>query len=116
LLNPNPVPATAQMRFLREDGSVVEHSELVAPMGRRSVYVNALFTTSGFATQVMSDQPIVVERAMYFDNGDGGDDVMGTATPGKTWYLAGGASRGASTPGCWWRTLVRRRQPSRSRS
>ncbi|HET6317056.1 MAG TPA: DUF5719 family protein, partial [Chloroflexota bacterium] len=93
LLNPNTVPAQAQLRFFREDGSVVEHSELVPPMGRRSIYVNALFTTSGFATQVTADQPIVVERAMYFDRGQGGHDTLGTAEPSRTWYLAGGASR-----------------------
>jgi hypothetical protein len=93
LLNPNPVPTLAQLRFLREDGSVVEHAELLPGMGRRSVYVNALFTTSGFATQVTSDQPIVVERAMYFDRGQGGHDTMATAEPGKTWYFAAGGSR-----------------------
>src|SRR5204862_3937006 len=94
LLNPNSVPTLATLRFLREDGTVTEHVELVPPMGRRSVYVNALFTTSGFATQVTADQPIVVERAMYFDNGQGGHDTLATSTPGKTWYLAAGASRG----------------------
>ena len=92
LLNPNPVPTLVQMRFMREDGSVVDHPELVPAMGRKSVYVNALFTTSGFATQVTADQPIVVERAMYFDNGQGGHDTVATAVPGKTWYLAAGAS------------------------
>jgi subtilisin family serine protease len=94
LLNPNTVPTLAQMRFMREDGSIVDHTELVPAMGRRSVYVNALFTTAGFATQVTADQPIVVERAMYFDNGQGGHDTRATSAPGKTWYFAAGASRG----------------------
>jgi subtilisin family serine protease len=94
LLNPNPVPTLAQMHFMREDGTIVDHTELVAAMGRKSVFVNALFTTSGFATQVTADQPIVVERAMYFDNGQGGHDTLATAVPGKTWYLAAGASSG----------------------
>jgi type VII secretion-associated serine protease mycosin len=93
LLNPNPTPTVARMRFLREDGSVVEHGEVVPPMGRKSVFVNALFTASGFATQVSADQPVVVERAMYFDNGQGGHDTLGTANPGKTWYMAAGGSR-----------------------
>jgi hypothetical protein len=93
LLNPNPVPTTVQMRFMREDGTVVDHGELVPAMGRKSVFVNALFTTSGFATQVTADQPIVVERAMYFDNDQGGHDTVATSTPGKTWFLAAGASR-----------------------
>jgi subtilisin family serine protease len=94
LLNPNPVPTLVQLRFMREDGSVVDRTELVAAMGRKSVFVNALFTTSGFATQVTAEQPIVVERAMYFDNGQGGHDTLATAVPGKTWYLAAGGSRG----------------------
>ena len=68
---------------MREDGSVVDHTELVPAMGRRSVYVNALFTTSGFATQVTADQPIVVERAMYFDNGQGGHDTLATVGAGQ---------------------------------
>jgi subtilisin family serine protease len=93
LLNPNSVPTLARLRFLREDGSVVEHAEALPAMGRRSVYVNSLFTTSGFATQVTADQPIVVERAMYFDNGQGGHDTVATAEPGKTWYFAAGGSR-----------------------
>jgi subtilisin family serine protease len=92
ILNPNPVPTLAQMHFLREDGSVVDHTELVPAMGRKSVFVNTLFTTSGFATQVTADQPIVVERAMYFDNGQGGHDTVATDTPGKSWYMAAGGS------------------------
>ena len=94
LMNPNPVPTLAQMRFLLEDGSVIDHTELVPALGRKSVFVNMLFTASGFATQVSSDQPIVVERAMYFDGDQGGHDTLATAMPGTTWYLAAGASRG----------------------
>ncbi len=93
LLNPNTVPTLTRLRFFREDGTVIEHVELVPAMGRRSVYVNALFTTSGFATQVSADQPIVVERAMYFDRGQGGHDTLATAEPGRNWYFAAGASR-----------------------
>jgi hypothetical protein len=93
LLNPNTAPTQVRLRFMREDGSVVEQGELVPGMGRRSVYVNALFMTAGFATQVTSDQPIVVERAMYFDRGQGGHDTLATADPGKTWYFAAGGSR-----------------------
>jgi subtilisin family serine protease len=94
LLNPNNVPTQVRLRFLREDGSVVEQAELVPPMGRQSVYVNSLFVTAGFATQVTADQPIVVERAMYFDRGLGGHDTLATATPSQTWYVAAGSSRG----------------------
>jgi subtilisin family serine protease len=95
LLNPNSTPSQVMMRFLREDGAVVEHTEVVPAMARKSVYVNSLFNTSGFATQITADQPIVVERAMYFDNDKAGHDTLATATPGQTWYMAAGSSRGS---------------------
>ena len=94
LLNPNAVPTLVQVHFLREDGSVVDDTELVPPMSRKSVFVNLLFTTPGFATQITADQPIVVERAMYFDDDQAGHDTLATANPGTTWFLAAGSSRG----------------------
>ena len=94
MMNPNPAPTQAHLRFMREDGSVIDDAELIPAMGRKSVYVNQLFTASGFATQISSDQPIVVERAMYFDNDQGGHDTLATANPAQTWYLPAGASRG----------------------
>ena len=93
LMNPNPSPTTARLRFMREDGSVTDHVEGIPPWGRRSVYVNLLFTAAGFGTHVEANQPIVVERAMYFDAGRGGHDTVGTQTPGRVWYLAEGVSR-----------------------
>lgn len=93
IMNPNPGPTTATLRFTQEDGSTAERVETIPGFGRRSVYVNLLFTAAGFATRVEASQPIVVERAMYFDGGQGGHDTVGTQTPGTTWYLAAGASR-----------------------
>jgi len=92
LLNPNPVATTARLRFMREDGSIVGRMEALPAMGRRSVFVNALFAAAGFATQVAADQPIVVERATYFDARQGGHNTLAAATPGRTWYLAAGSS------------------------
>src|SRR5262249_47958030 len=46
-----------------------------------------------FSIAVQSDQPVVVERSMYFDGGQGGHNALATANPGKSWYLAGGSSR-----------------------
>src|SRR5260370_13320473 len=36
LLNPNPVPTHVQLRFMREDGSAVDHPELLPPIAPRS--------------------------------------------------------------------------------
>jgi len=93
MMNPNGTPTSVKLTFMREDGTVSDRTEVVSAWGRRSVYVNPLFSAAGFSTQVQSEQPIVVERAMYFDAGRGGDDAMGTATPARSWFLAAGSSR-----------------------
>ncbi len=93
LMNPDRAAATARLTFMREDGSTTTLTQVVPGFGRRSVYVNALFTAAGFSTQVEADQPIVVERAMYFDGGQGGHDTVAVPAPARTWYLAEGVSR-----------------------
>lgn len=92
LFNPNPSPTIARLRFTREDGTVTRQDELLAPMTRRSVYVNALFRASGFSTEVQSDLPIVVERSMYLDAGGGGHGSVAAPGASRTWLLAEGAS------------------------
>lgn len=49
------------------------------------------------STKVEADQPIVCERAMYFDyyGIDGGSDSQGSLEPKTDWYLAEGCTREA---------------------
>ncbi|MDD5448427.1 MAG: hypothetical protein PHO53_04600, partial [Actinomycetota bacterium] len=49
-------------------------------------------SSATFSTLVSSDEPIVAERAMYFDyHGiDGGHDTAGATSPSSAWYLAEG--------------------------
>jgi Family of unknown function (DUF5719) len=54
------------------------------------------------STRVTSDQPVVAERAMYFNfwlgdpatAKDGGSDSLGVRAPGKTWFMAEGYTGG----------------------
>src|SRR5581483_463243 len=82
------------LAFMREDGSVVSQQVQVPPVSRRSVYVNQLFQAAGFSTEITSDLPIVAERSMYFDNGQGGHGTLAASQARHVWYLAEGQTRG----------------------
>ncbi len=92
LANPGDAPASAGLQFMLEDGTNREQPVSIPAHGRTSVYVNLLFTASGFSTRVVADQPIVVERAMYFDQSAGGHDTLAIAAPARRWYMAAGAT------------------------
>ncbi|MDP8924324.1 MAG: hypothetical protein M3O34_15805, partial [Chloroflexota bacterium] len=92
LFNPNAELATAHLTFMVESGGVVEVDQPLPPLTRMSIDTNDILPSSGFATTVTSDLPIVVERSMYFANG-GGHGTLGVKTPGNTWFLAEGDTR-----------------------
>lgn len=93
LLNPGTSPAQAKLSFYQEDGTVRTDQETVAPMGRLSVHANSFVASSGFATEVDADQPIVAERTTYFDQGQAGSSSVGLTQTTRTWWLANGVSR-----------------------
>lgn len=98
LLNPGNVPASATVTFLREDGTRVQQPMLVPPLGRASLYANEVVPSSAFSTEIVSDQPIVAERSMYVNSGQGGDGAVAISRPAKVWYGAAGVNRdGLST-------------------
>ncbi len=97
LMNPGELGATATLRFMREDGTRVNKVLKVGAHSRRTLRVNDVPGMSGvaFATQVESDQPLVVERAKYYqyDGKSGGDAAMGVPQPALDWYFAEGCTR-----------------------
>ncbi len=93
LQNPGTRPANVSLQYMREDGSVVPQQLVIPPSSRKSVYVNQLFQAAGFSTFITSDVPIVAERAMYFDNAQGGHGTIAVAEPRRTWYFAEGQTR-----------------------
>ncbi|MEO5822649.1 MAG: hypothetical protein ABIT71_19245 [Vicinamibacteraceae bacterium] len=89
LANPGTVPAAVTITFLRESGAPVVRTFAVAAGTRRNVAVAGAgsmvpeLVDEHFGALIESDQPIVVERALY---GNAGTQVFGlgtnaTATP-----------------------------------
>ncbi|MDP2728146.1 MAG: glycosyl hydrolase family 18 protein, partial [Dehalococcoidia bacterium] len=71
IMNPNPQETKATVTFMKEDGGLVERTYTLAPTSRRSIYANEVVPNASFSTRVVADQPVVVERAMYFGQGGG---------------------------------------------
>ena len=88
--------ANVAMTFFTSEQGTKNKTALVAANSRRTLSVNDLIGADiDAACQVTSDQPILVERPMYFNfqnAWDGGHDVMGCNTPKKSWYFAEGTT------------------------
>lgn len=98
--NPNATAADIRITFLRSDGgSTVVDTFTMAPSSRRTVRVNAIagLENVGAVSAVVEStngQSIVVERTMYWANGEkrGGHTSEAVAGPAEKWYLAEGAT------------------------
>ncbi len=89
--NPNDVPANVSLTYMIEGGENVTREVIVAAKSRFTVvtnYATQVGENAAFSTKLVSDQPVVVERAMYFNNE--GHVVGGVTSPQNTWYLAEG--------------------------
>lgn len=64
----------------------------IPPSSRVTLHLNDEIPNVDLSTEVASLQPIVCERAVYWNNKIEGTDSIGTTAPGKTWYLAEGCT------------------------
>lgn len=96
--NPNDVQTDVLITYMLPDGTTVEKEVSVAPFSRFTV-VAAEDTTYGvgiaktFSTRLEATEPIIVERAMYWRNGEvtqAGHDSPGVISAAYTWNLAEG--------------------------
>jgi hypothetical protein len=70
--NPNDSEATVEVTYMLAGGGTETRIHHVGPEGRYTVVTHdagEVGPDQAFATRLVSDLPIVVERAMYFDNG-----------------------------------------------
>ncbi|MBU4174652.1 MAG: C40 family peptidase [Actinobacteria bacterium] len=92
--NPGSQAADVTVTLLADDGTREETAYVVDPHSRRTVAVDNIegWEAREFSVLAYASEPIVAERAMYFDyNGiTGGHDAMGTPAPAREWYLAEG--------------------------
>lgn len=99
LQNPGDAPATATLRYLLATGNVQERVHTVPARSRLTVWANqegAPLDAAEFSTTVVSDRPLVAERAMYRDApGEmfaAGSVAAGVAAPATSWFFAEGAT------------------------
>jgi len=97
ILNPGAVPANVTLRYMFTDGNKVEKNMMVGSTSRQTVNVkDDIGDEKDVALEIISDQPIVVERPMYFVYKgliSGGHNVMATTDLGTTFYFAEGTTR-----------------------
>jgi hypothetical protein len=74
---------------------VVTQPLFVLPHARNSLYTNPLMPNATYGIRVDSDQPIVAERAVYFDSGRAGFDSAAVAAPNTEWFLPEGSTTGS---------------------
>lgn len=79
LVNPSGIDnAHATVTFGLANGQTVTRSVTVPGEGRTSLFANLLVPNQTITTRITSDLPIVAERSMYFGNGNGGTNTIGT--------------------------------------
>jgi hypothetical protein len=89
--NPNETDANVTLTYMLQGGGIVERNVVVPSNSRYTVEAHGggqVGLDQAFSTRLDADQPIVVERAMYFNND--GHAAVGVVTPVRSWYLAEG--------------------------
>lgn len=94
LLNPGTADVSALLRFETAEGKVIFHRLTVPAQSRRTVPAEDVLgpTPTEFATTVESDGLLVVDRLMTWGHGHGSHAEAGVPSPGRSWYLAEGAT------------------------
>ncbi|MBI9045471.1 MAG: BspA family leucine-rich repeat surface protein [Anaerolineaceae bacterium] len=80
--NPGASSATVNITYMLQGGGTINTSIEVASYSRYTVYANdpgQVGADQAFSTQLSSDQPIIVERAMYFEGA--GANTTGVPAP-----------------------------------
>jgi subtilase family serine protease len=106
-LNPIGQPTATVTVSYFSGGALIGQASITIPAGQRNTLVanNTLGTGKSFYIQVDSNQPVVVERPMYFRTSvagvaslaQGGSSVQGV-TPATSWYYADGSTGSNNAP------------------
>jgi serine protease len=95
VMNPGDVQAIAQVTYMTPTGEKPGPTLLLEPGTRQSVSVaDTVPNEWSVSTTVTSDEPVIAERATYWNNRIEGTESIGATAPAKTWYLAEGSTNG----------------------
>jgi len=90
--NPNPAPADITLTYMTPSGSFATAPRTIPADSRMTIKVNDEAPNTDLSVKVHGSQPIIAERAMYWD-GAGGEachDSIGMDAPHRVFYLPGG--------------------------
>jgi len=105
ILNPSASqPAAVTATFYDQTGNVLANATvLINPLRRGNIKVNDLVRSSGIATILTSNIPVVAERPLYFGSpnsataASGGSDVFGRNGGGVSWLFPEGNTSAGNT-------------------
>jgi len=99
LVNPNAAPATVTVTYLLQGGPPFVKTYTLGPNSRANIWVDEedpLLASADISSIIQSTLPIVVERAMYANNGGlpfgAGHASAAIPAPALEWFLAEGAT------------------------
>lgn len=98
VLNPNPEQTLVTFTFMQPDGTNSTRVEEVPGNSRFTMKVNDYIQFQEVSTRVVSDAPVIAERAMYFNCRNqfcGGSASAGIPRPEPKWYFAEGYTGGS---------------------
>ncbi len=107
--NPNDVPAEVSVSFYTEEGPRNVDPVTVPARSRLTMDASGTIWGKSSGIRVGSDQPVVAERAMYWNGRLEGHTAVGTEAGSRRWYLAEGCTdHGLET----WVTILNPRNAS----
>ncbi|MBN1289226.1 MAG: peptidase S8 [Actinobacteria bacterium] len=92
--NPNDENAEVDITYMTTGGPVQDTTRTIPANSRETVYVNGIMPGEDLSVKVDADMGVVVERAMYWDNGTGrgGHCAIGVTQPHRDCFLAEGTT------------------------
>lgn len=92
VLNPQSYAQTSMLRVLTGSGDILEFHYSLPALSRTTIHLNDLVPGQELSAHLISDYPVVAERAMYFNYAglNDGHASMGCSELSATWYFAEG--------------------------
>ncbi|MEW6555438.1 MAG: DUF5719 family protein [Actinomycetota bacterium] len=90
--NPNDVPAQVSVSFYTEQGPRNADAVTVPPHARMTMNAVDTIWAKSSGIRVGSDQPVLAERAMYWNGRQEGHTATGSEAGSRQWYMAEGCT------------------------
>ena len=88
--NPEKTQNDVTITYMGNSGANMVRNYSLPPECRFTILVDELLPASEVSVKVRAEKPVIVERAMYWNNRSDGHACIGTPTPDTTWYLPEG--------------------------